>query len=84
MTLDLWTGIAIGIMVANVTLFAFLLLDGKRNKHHRNLDEANQLLRDRNNIGIRQCEALEIIAYLLNFGGGNSGITEHEEEEPTP
>ena len=67
MSTDLWMGIAIGIMIANVTLFAFLMLDGKRNKQRRNLDEANQLLRDRNNIGIRQCEALESIAGILNL-----------------
>ena len=67
MSTDLWMGIAIGIMIANVTLFAFLMMDGKRNKQRRNLDEANQLLRDRNNIGIRQCEALECIAGTLNL-----------------
>ena len=73
MSTDLWMGIAIGIMIANVTLFAFLMMDGKRNKQRRNLDEANQLLRDRNNIGVRQCEALESIAGTLNLADDGKG-----------
>jgi len=70
MTLDLWMGIAIGMMVVIVTVVVFLLLmKPPTQAQRRNLDDANQLLRARNNIGVRQCEALEAIADVINLGG---------------
>jgi len=73
MTLDLWMGIAIGMMVVIVTVVVFLLLmKPPTPAQRRNMDEANNLLRARNNIGVRQCEALEAIAGVINDGGDQS------------
>ena len=69
MSADLWMGIAIGMLVVIVAVVVFLLLmKPPTQAQRRNLDDANQLLRERNKIGERQCYALELIAKTINEG----------------
>ncbi len=81
MSAQFWMGTAIGMMVIVLTLFIFLLSHrGMTKEQKRDLGEANELLRIRNTIGIRQCEALEAISGVINAG---SDTPKEAEELPT-
>jgi hypothetical protein len=70
-SLHLWMGIAIGIVVALLIVWAIVSTGTKKNAaangsfNERTLAE----LKLRNEIGIRQCEALEAIACILDGTG---------------
>ena len=66
LTILIWLGSGFAFAVG-VCLGAFLmrLVWRDRGKAERNLDDANDLLRKRNEIGERQAEALEVIAARL-------------------